>query len=88
METTAPATPNYAVYFRIWMVLLAITLAMVFIDNRSFLVVGMSVKAMLIALWYMHLKDERKDFIFYIAGSIIIFSLLLFGLIAADGSAM
>jgi len=95
METTTTATttvpeaaaPNYAVYFRIWIVLLAITLAMVFIDNRAFLVLGMSAKAILIALWYMHLKDERKDFIFYIAGSIIIFSLVLFGLIAPDGLA-
>jgi len=93
-ETAAPetpptsATPHYAVYFKIWGVLLVITLLMVFTRNPAVLLPGMAAKATLIALWFMHLKDERRDFIFYIAASIVVFSLVLFGLIAPDGKVM
>jgi len=86
-ETTA-ATPNYKVYLRIWVVLLVITVVMVFTHKPAILIPGMAAKATLIALWFMHLKDERKDFIFYVVASMIVFSLVLFGLIAPDGQAM
>jgi len=82
--TTATA-PNYRVYFKIWGVLLVITLLMVFTRNPTILLAGMAAKATLIALWFMHLKDERKDFIFYVAGSIVIFSAVLFALLVPDG---
>jgi len=84
----APEKPHYGVYFKIWAVLLVITLLMVFTHNPAILLPGMAAKATLIALWFMHLKDERKDFIFYVAASIVIFSLVLFGLIAPDGTVM
>jgi len=83
-----PATPHYAIYFKIWGVLLVITLLMVFTRNPAILLPGMAAKATLIALWFMHLKDERRDFIFYIAGSIVLFSLILFALIVPDGKVM
>ncbi|MCK6461007.1 MAG: cytochrome C oxidase subunit IV family protein [Planctomycetes bacterium] len=86
--STAPATPHYGVYFRIWGVLLVITLLMVLTHNPAILLPGMAAKATLIALWFMHLKDERKDFIFYIASSIVILSLILFALMVPDGKAM
>jgi caa(3)-type oxidase subunit IV len=85
--TTATA-PRYAVYLRIWLALLAITLLMVFTRNAAILLPGMAAKATLIALWFMHLKDERKDFIFYVVASIVIFSLVLFALLVPDGKAM
>jgi caa(3)-type oxidase subunit IV len=85
--STATA-PNYRVYLRIWIVLLVITLLMVFTRNPAILLPGMAAKATLIALWFMHLKDERKDFIFYVAGSIVIFSAVLFALLVPDGKAM
>jgi caa(3)-type oxidase subunit IV len=85
--TTATA-PNYRVYLKIWVVLLAITLLMVFTKAPAILIPGMAAKATLIALWFMHLKDERRDFIFYVASSIVIFSLVLFALLVPDGRAM
>jgi caa(3)-type oxidase subunit IV len=85
---TATATPHYRVYLRIWVVLLVITIIMVFTQKPAILLPGMMAKATLIALWFMHLKDERKDFIFYVVASIVIFSLVLFALIVPDGQAM
>ena len=85
--STATA-PNYRVYLKVWIALLVITLLMVFTRNPSILLPGMAAKATLIALWFMHLKDERKDFIFYVAGSIVIFSAVLFVLLVPDGKAM
>jgi hypothetical protein len=86
--TTATTTPNYRVYLRIWVVLLGITLLMVFTRNPAILLPGMTAKATLIAFWFMHLKDERKDFIFYVVASIVVFSAVLYVLIVPDGKAM
>ena len=85
---TTRTAPNYRVYLKIWVVLLVITLVMVFTKKPAILLPGMAAKATLIALWFMHLKDERKDFIFYVASSIVIFSLVLFALLVPDGRAM
>jgi caa(3)-type oxidase subunit IV len=85
---TTAATPNYRVYLKIWGILLVITLLMVFTHKPAILVPGMAAKATLIALWFMHLKDERKDFILYIVSSIVLLSLILFALLAPDGKAM
>ena len=85
----ASAQPvDYGVYWKVWLVLLGITLLMVFVTTTPVLIIGMCAKATIIALWFMHLKSERLDFILYVSGSIVIFSLVLFGLIAADGMAM
>ena len=86
--TTATTTPNYRIYLKIWAVLLGITLLMVFTRNPAILLPGMAAKATLIALWFMHLKDERKDFIFYVVSSIVVFSIVLYVLIVPDGKAM
>ncbi len=85
---TTSTAPNYRIYLKIWMVLLVITLVMVFTKKPAILLPGMAAKATLIALWFMHLKDERKDFIFYVASSIVIFSLVLFAVLVPDGRAM
>ncbi len=87
-ETRATTSPDYSVYWKAWGVLLVITLLMVFVATRGFLIAGMIAKATIIAFWFMHLKSERKDFVFYVLGAIVVFSLLLFALIAKDGSVM
>jgi len=90
--TTPPDFPavevDYSIYWKVWLVLLGITLLMVFITTPAVLIAGMCAKATIIALWFMHLKSERLDFILYVAGSIVIFSAVLFFLIMADGLAM
>ena len=86
--TETGATPNYRIYFRAWLILLAITVLMLVIQDPSFLVAGMVAKATIIALWFMHLKYERIDFTLLVAVSIVLFSLVLFALIAPDGLAM
>jgi hypothetical protein len=85
MSTT---TPNYRIYLKAWLILLGITVLMLLVQNPSFLVAGMAAKATIIALWFMHLKYERLDFTVIVAVSIVLFSLVLFGLIAPDGLAM
>ncbi|MHC4958224.1 MAG: cytochrome C oxidase subunit IV family protein [Planctomycetota bacterium] len=88
-ETQAQTSPvDYTGYFKVWGALLVITLLMVFIPARGFLVAGMCVKGWLIAWYFMHLRSERRDFVFYVAGSIVVFALVLFGLIAPDGLVM
>jgi len=84
----ARSTANYGLYLRVWGVLLLITLAMVFIGNPIVLILGMCLKATLIASFFMHLRDETRDFILMIAVSIVLFSLVLFGLIVPDGLGM
>ena len=84
----ARTNAGYGLYFRAWAVLLVITLAMVFIGNPIVLVLGMCLKATIIAAFFMHLKYETRDFILMVALSIVVFSLVLFGLVIPDGLAM
>lgn len=87
MTDTTP-TPNYRIYWKAWLILLGITVLMLLVQNPSFLAAGMTAKATIIALWFMHLKYERLDFTLIVAVSILLFSLVLFALIAPDGLAM
>ncbi len=82
------AQPNYSVYFKAWLVLLAITVIMVAIGSTAFLIVGMTLKATIIALWFMHLRYEHRGLVWSVVVSLVVCSLLLYGLIAADGMAM
>jgi cytochrome c oxidase subunit IV len=80
-------------YWRIWFVLLVLTLVMVFIDQspltRSVLVlvlVGvMLVKVSLIAGYFMHLRFEKWNLILVVLVGLLITGLLLFVVIAPDG---
>ena len=80
-------------YWRIWFVLLVLTLVMVFIDQspltRNLLVlvlVGvMLVKVSLIAGYFMHLRFEKLNLILVVLVGLLITGLLLFALIAPDG---
>ena len=71
-----------------WAALLVVTLLMVFIQARPLLLIGMTVKASLIGWVFMHLRYERRDFVFYVVGSMVISAAILFGLIAPDGMVM
>jgi caa(3)-type oxidase subunit IV len=95
--TDSAATPaptgseyrNYALYWKAWAALLAITLLMVFLHSHvGMIIVGMIAKATIIMAWFMHLKAEKLDFILYVVLSIAILSAFLFGLILPDGSVM
>ncbi len=86
MEGHVQAT--YRSYWIAWAVLLAITLLMVLTGRPAVLLAGIAVKAAIIALWFMHLKWERRDFTVTIITVTLMTGLVLFALIAPDGSAM
>lgn len=77
----------YRTYWLAWLALLTITIAMVAIGHPALLLVGMAVKATIIALWFMHLRYERAALLLTVALVIVATNLLLFGLIAVDGMA-
>jgi len=79
---------NLGLYWKAWVVLLAITLVMVFVESPTLIVIGICAKATIITAWFMHLKYEKLDFILYVVLSIVICSAFLFGLIYPDGAAM
>ncbi len=80
-------------YWRIWFVLLVLTLVMVFIDQspltRSVLVLvlvaAMLAKASLIAGYFMHLRFEKLNLILIVLVGLLITGFILFALIAPDG---
>ncbi len=80
-------------HWRIWFVLLALTLVMVFIDQspltRNLLVlvlVGvMLIKVSLIAGYFMHLRFEKWNLILVVLVGLLITGMLLFVVIAPDG---
>ena len=84
MEHTVP----YRTYWVAWLCLLVITLVMVFVTIPGVLIAGMIVKASIIALWFMHLRYEPLGFTLAIVLGTLLTGLLLFALIAPDGTAM
>ncbi len=87
-QGTTPHAMGYGTYLKAWVVLLFLTILMVMIANPAFLIAGMTVKALIIALYFMHLRHERRDFTLYMLLGLFLTSLLLFGLIIPDGRAM
>ncbi len=84
--------PGYGTYIRIWLVLLALTVVMLFLDTapipRGFLigvlVVAMLAKAGLISGWFMHLRFERLVLGLAVALGLLLNGAILFVLIAPD----
>ncbi len=80
-------------YWRIWSMLLVLTLIMVFIDQSPLtrsalvlvLVVVMLAKVSLIAGYFMHLRFEKLNLILIISVGLLITGFVLFALIAPDG---
>jgi len=92
-STSHAAAPVHAgvphlTYWKAWAALLAVTLVMILVTNPVLVTIGMTIKAAIIVLWFMHLKYERFDFILYVLLSTFLTALVLFGLILPDGYAM
>jgi cytochrome c oxidase subunit IV len=86
--STSHASPTYKTYWVIWFILLALTVAMVFIGAKPILIGGMLVKASLITLVYMHLVHEKKNLIWTVMLGIFLTSAVLVVLMIPDGKAM
>lgn len=86
--TTTHASPTYKTYWVIWFILLALTVAMVFVGAKPILIGGMLVKASLITLVYMHLVHEKKNLIWTVMLGIFLTSAVLVVLMIPDGKAM
>jgi caa(3)-type oxidase subunit IV len=82
-DTHANGT-SYGIYWGAWLVLLAMTVAMVSIANPAVILAGITLKAAVITMWFMHLKYERSGLALTVAVTILFLSLLLFGLISID----
>jgi caa(3)-type oxidase subunit IV len=80
--------PSYALYWKAWLALLAITVTMVFVGSTPVVVAGIAAKAAIILLWFMHMRYERLDFALFVLVSMFFLALVLFGLIVPDGRAM
>ncbi len=78
----------YRIYWIAWLCLLVVTVVMLFLGNRTLLILGISFKAIVICLWFMHLRYERLDFVLYSLVGMFATAFVLFGLIAPDGLAM
>ncbi|MDA2937744.1 cytochrome C oxidase subunit IV family protein [Acidobacteria bacterium AH-259-A15] len=86
-------TIGYAVYWRIWFLLLILTAIMVFVDQVSLprlalvwiLVLAMLMKASLIAGYFMHLRFEKLTLAVIVGVGILATAAALFLLIAPDG---
>jgi cytochrome c oxidase subunit 4 len=90
-ETTARR--GFALYVRVWAVLLGLTLIMIAIDRAelrlgllaTILVAAMLVKATLIASYFMHLRFEGKLLIWSVGAGLFLLGLVLFVLMVPDG---
>lgn len=85
--------PGYGSYIRIWLVLLALTVVMLFLDTapvpRSLLIcvlmMAMLAKAGLISGWFMHLRFERLVLGLAVFFGLLLNGVILFVLIVPDG---
>lgn len=87
-------TIGYTVYWRIWFLLLILTLTMVLVDQVSvpraalvsILFSAMLAKAVLIAAYFMHLRFEKVSLAVIVGVGILATAAVLFLLIAPDGA--
>ena len=79
---------GYRTYWIAWAILLTVTLVMIAFTKPVVLILGILVKASIIALWFMHLKYERAGLVLSVVIGILFTGLLLFALIVPDGLAM
>ena len=87
------AQVGYAVYWRTWGFLLALTLLMVALDQAAVprtvlvlvLLTAMMIKAVLIAGTFMHLNQEKLSLALTVAIALLATGAVLFLLIAPDG---
>jgi len=77
------ASHGYKGYWIAWGILLVLTLVMINIHSRAVLLAGIGLKSVIISLWFMHLKFEKKWLIASVAAGFG-FALLLFFLVHFD----
>ncbi len=90
-KTQSMANPR--IYWRIWLLLLLLTLVMGVVDQSplsrtlliSVLVAAMLLKALLIAGYFMHLRFEKIALILMVVLGLFVTGVILFALIAPDG---
>ncbi|MAG56066.1 MAG: hypothetical protein CMJ83_07230 [Planctomycetes bacterium] len=82
-ETTSE-TPHYAVYWKAWAGLLIITLAMLKLDSPTIVVLGITIKAFLILLVFMHLLREHKDIAITVGVGIFATVFVMFAVMGFD----
>lgn len=79
---------SYRTYWTVWVILLGLTLAMVFLGAKPVVVGGILAKAGLITMLYMHLAQERPRLVWTVLLGIFLTSAVLVTLIIPDGKAM
>lgn len=82
------STPTYRTYWGAWLVLLALTVAMVYLGATPLLVGGIVAKAGIITLLYMHLWHEHRRLFWTVLLGIFLTSAVLVALILPDARAM
>ena len=88
-------TTSYRTYWGIWVVLLALTLLMIFLEGLDLSTAGtvlllssaMLVKATLIAGWFMHLRYEQLALVLCVALGILGTAAFMYFLLIPDGLA-
>ncbi len=91
--TETSSTHEYAIYWKVWGVLLLLTVTMVFVDQAAIprtalvlvLITAMLAKAVLISGWFMHLRHERLFLWMSVVVGLLINGAILYGLIVPDG---
>ena len=86
--TTTHSSPTYRTYWGAWLVLLALTLAMVYVGAPPILVGGILAKAGIITLLYMHLWHEHRRLFWTVLLGIFLTSAVLVALMVPDARAM
>ena len=84
---------SYAIYWRTWGFLLALTIVMVVLDQAAIprvllvlvLLLAMMIKAGLIAGTFMHLSDEKLSLALTVVATLLLTGAVLFFLIVPDG---
>ncbi len=86
--SAAHGTPHYGVYWKAWGVLLGITLVMLYVHSAPVIMIGIAAKALIILMWFMHLKTEHKDLVTTVVVGIFATSLVMYYLMAWDARGM
>ncbi len=81
-------TSAYRPYWTAWFILLVITVAMVFIGSKAILALGMTLKAAIIAMFFMHLGREKKGLIYSVLIGVLVMTAFLVVLLVPDGAHM
>ncbi len=87
------STTHSRPYWRIWGILLVLTVVMIFVDGSPLsrgvmivvLVAAMLSKAALIGAYFMHLRFETVTLVMTVVVGLLVTGLILFVLIAPDG---